>query len=339
LTAVTATITADVTVIEDTTIVIRQPITADCGSPSGRATDRGQAHRASSNAGVGGRGARPHAAARPAGVGTVEELLHERAGLRAGNPGRAALRAQSIEAGLPLALSLAARYRGRGEPQDDLRQVAFLALIRAVDGYDPARQVAFASYAVPTIVGALKHHFRDTTWRVRVPRRIQDLAIGVGAAREGLAQQLGRWPTVAELAGHLGVGDCDIAVALNSWQFRHPESLDQLSAAGGEERQPFFDAVGVIDVRFEAVTDWETLQPLLAALTVRDRGILALRFIHDLTQAEIAVRVGVSQMHISRLLARVLARLRTSMLDDEQGPRQVPDRVVPRRPDPRTPRP
>ncbi len=214
---------------------------------------------------------------------------------------------------------------------DDLCQVAALALIRAVDGYDPARRVAFSSYAVPTIVGALKRHFRDATWRVRVPRRTQELATSLGPASARLAQQMGRSPTPTELAAHLGVTEDDIVVALNSWQFRHPESLDWVATTGGKDGQPFIDTVGTVDVRFEAVTDWRTLQPLLAALPVRERRILAMRFFGDLTQAEIAVQVGLSQMHVSRLLTRVLAQLRTGMLDDEQAPCPTPEATVIRR--------
>jgi RNA polymerase sigma-B factor len=306
----------------DTTIAIEQAVVG--GSPPGLASDRGHRRRPVVTGSVAGHGDRAGAGARttrPAGAATVEELLRRRATLPAGHPGRAGLRTRSIEAGLPLARSLAARYRDRGEPLDDLCQVAALALVRAVDGYDPARQVAFTSYAVPTIVGALKRHFRDTAWRVRVPRRIQELAISVGPASARLAQRLGRSVTLTELAAQLGVGEDEVAVALNSWQFRHPKSLDWLSATGGEERRPLIDTVGAVDVRFDAVTDWCTLQPLLAALPARERRILAMRFFGDLTQAEIAVQVGLSQMHISRLLVRVLAQLRTGMLDDEQAPR------------------
>jgi RNA polymerase sigma-B factor len=264
-------------------------------------------------------------AARTAGIETVEELLRRRAALPAGHPDQAVLRTRSIEAGLPLARALAARYQGRGEPFDDLCQVAYLGLMRAVDGYDPARQLAFATYAVPTIVGSLKRHFRDTTWQVRVPRRIQELAISFSAARGHLAQQLGRAPTLTELAADLGAADDDVALAMNSWHFRHPESLDSLSATDVDDRRPFSDTVGVIDVAFDEVTDWQTLQPLLAALPARERRILGMRFFGDLTQSEIAVQVGLSQMHVSRLLARVLAQLRAGMLDDERAPHLAPN--------------
>jgi RNA polymerase sigma-B factor len=286
---VTATITADTTMTADITIVPRRATVPVTVGPASRLdTDRGS-RRPVRTANVAAGADRTSAA-------TVEELLRQRCTLPPADPDRAALRIRGIEAGLPLARSLAARYRGRGEPVEDLYQVAALALVKAVDGHDPTRQVAFTSYAVPTIVGALKRHFRDTTWRVRVPRRVQELAINLGPANAELVQQLGRSPT------------------------------------GGPERRSFLDTVGTVDARFEAVTDWHTLQPLLAALPVRERRILALRFFADLTQAEIAVQFGLSQMHISRLLVRVLTQLRAGMLDDEQHPTPpAPDRSAARR--------
>jgi RNA polymerase sigma factor (sigma-70 family) len=145
-------------------------------------------------------GSPPSLATGPAGDARVQDLLRQRADLPAGHPDRAVLRTRSIEAGLPLARCLATRYRGRGEPLDDLYQVAALALVKAVDGYDPVRQAAFTSYAVPTILGALKRHFRDTTWRARVPRRTKELAINLAPASARLAQQLARSPALPELA-------------------------------------------------------------------------------------------------------------------------------------------
>lgn len=174
--------------------------------------------------------------------------------------------------------------------------------------------MAFTSYAVPTIVGALKRHFRDTTCRVRVPRRIQELAVGLDATSARLAQQLGRSPSLAELAGHLDAAEDDVAIALNAWRFRHPESLDALVATGVEEPRRFIDAIDVVDARFDAVTDWHILRPLLAALPDRERRIVAMRYFGDLTQAEITIQVGLSQMHISRLLVRALTQLRTDLL-------------------------
>lgn len=246
-------------------------------------------------------------------------MLRQRAGLPVGHPDRVTLRTRSIEAGLPLARRLAAARRGRGEPMDDLNQVAALALVRAVDGYDPSRQVAFTSYAVPTISGALKRHFRDSTWRVRVPRSIKDLAMSLAPASARLTQELGRSPTLRELAADVDATEADVAVALNSWLAHHPDSLDALSSMGGEDRPPLIDSVGEVDVNFDKVTDLLDLGRLLAALTVRQQRILALRFFHNMSQAQIAARVGVSQMQVSRLLVRTLAQLRAGMLAEQSG--------------------
>jgi RNA polymerase sigma-B factor len=257
---------------------------------------------------------------------STEELLRRCADLPADHPGRAELRVRGIEASLPLARRLATRYQGRGEPLDDLYQVAALALVKAVDGYDPARAVAFTSYAVPNIVGALKRHFRDTTWRVRVPRRIQELSVRLGPILAALTQQLSRSPSVAELAVHLDATEDDVATALDAWRFRRPESLDALSATGrGEQRQPVIDSIGAVDTRFDAVIDWHNLRPLLAALPERERRIVAMRYFGDLTQAEIAVRLGLSQMHISRLLVQTLTQLRAGILvEHSRAPRAAP---------------
>jgi RNA polymerase sigma-B factor len=257
----------------------------------------------------------PTAGAPPPSAGaTVQELLRRRAELPDGHPGRTVLRTRGIEAGLPLARRLAALYRGHGEPMDDLVQVAALALVKVVDRYDPARQVAFTSYAIPSIVGALKRHFRDGTWRVRVPRGTKDLAVRLGATSAGLAQQLRRPPTLRELAADLGASEADVAAAMNAWLAHHPDSLDALSAVGGEDRRPLAETIGAVDPRFDLVTDWHALRPLLAALTARQHRILAMRFFEGMTQTEIAEQVGVSQMQVSRLLVRTLAQLRAGLL-------------------------
>jgi RNA polymerase sigma-B factor len=246
----------------------------------------------------------------------VHDLLRERNRLPAGHPDRARLRARGIEAGLPLARRLASRYRGRGEPLEDLYQVAALALIKAFDAFDPARQTAFGSYAVPTIEGALKRHFRDTTWRLRVPRPTQEMAVRLGPAVAVLSQQLGRSPTLAELAGHLDVAEQEVAVARDAWRARQPDSLDTLAATDGQPR-PVLDTVGVNDARLDAVIEWHRLRPLLVTLTDRQRRILAMRYFTDLTQADIAAKVGLSQMHISRLLTRTLLQLRAGIRAQE----------------------
>jgi RNA polymerase sigma-B factor len=258
------------------------------------------------------------------GGAAVEQLLRQRARLAAGHPDRIVLRRRAIEAGLPMSRYLAARYRGRGEPLDDLYQVAALGLIKAVDGYDPARPVAFTSYAVPTIAGAVKRHFRDTTWRIRVPRRVQELALTIAPASAGLAQQLGRSPTLTDLAAHLGAAEQDIAVASNAWAAHHPISLDGFPANGGQGRATLLDSLGAVDSRYDAVTDQHSWQRLLDGLPLRERRILDMRFGEEMTQAEIAARIGVSQMQISRLLVRTLTTLRTGMRPAEPATLRTP---------------
>jgi RNA polymerase sigma-B factor len=252
----------------------------------------------------------------PPGAARVEDLLRARADLPTAHPDRATLRERSIKASLPLARRLADRYRGHGEPMDDLHQVAALALVRAVDAFDPARRVAFSSYAVPTIVGALKRHFRDHTWRLRVPRPTQDLAVRLGPARATLTQQLSRSPTIAELATHLDAAEPDVALAQDAWRARQPDSLDAAPAGIPEIQSPLIDTLGTVDARLDLVIDWHTVQPLLTALPARQRHILALRYVGDLTQAEIAARVGLSQVHVSRLLERTLTQLRNGVLTE-----------------------
>jgi RNA polymerase sigma-B factor len=315
------------TTVTAATRIVETNAAAAAGSPPGPAIDGGRAPMTGFDAAVATAGdVADVAATRPAADATVQDLLRQRTNLPAGHPDRAALRTRGIEAGLPLARSLAARYRGRGEPLDDLYQVAALALVKAVDGYDPTRQAAFTSYAVPTIVGELKRHFRDTTWRIRVPRRIQELAITLAPTHARLSQQLGRPPTRRELAAHLDTTDDDIAIALNAWQAHHPDSLDALTATGGTEQRPLIETIGVLDARLDTVNDRHTLHQLLATLPAREQNILTMRYYADMTQAEIAAHIGVSQMHISRLLIRTLTQLRTGILAERpsQPARHVP---------------
>jgi RNA polymerase sigma-B factor len=252
-------------------------------------------------------------AARPTAGAIVQDLLRQRDELPAAHPGRDILRARGIEAGLPLARYLAGRYGGRGESAEDLYQVASLALVRAVDMYDPTRGAAFASYAAPTITGALKRHFRDTTWRIRPPRRIQELALSLAATSASLAQELGRSPTRSDLATHLATTDTEVTAALTSWQGYHPDSLDAPPPGGDQQRWPVSDSIGAIDGQLDRVVDRESLRPLLAALPLRERRILAMRFIGEMSQSEIATQIGLSQMQISRLLLRSLTTLRAGL--------------------------
>jgi RNA polymerase sigma-B factor len=214
---------------------------------------------------------------------------------------------------LPFAGRLARRYRGRGEPLEDLEQVARLGLVNAVDRYDPERG-SFTAYAAITIVGEIKRHFRDRTWGVHVPRRLRDLILEVGQATAALTSELSRAPSVAELAARLETPEEEILAALESAAGYSPASLN--APVGGESAAEFGDLVGESDSDLESVDDRVTVSGLLGRLPWRERRILAMRFYGNQTQAEIAARFGISQMHVSRLLSRALNWLREAMLAD-----------------------
>jgi len=216
---------------------------------------------------------------------------------------------------LPLVQFLARRFRDRGEPLDDLVQVGTIGLIKAVDRFDPGRGVEFSTYATPTIVGEIKPHFRDKGWAIRVPRRLQELRMSIGAATAELSQRSGRAPTVAELAAHLGVSEDEIIEGLEGAQAYSTSSLD--TPLGGDDDAPMLaDRLGDIDPEIESIEYRESLKPLLAALPSRERRILALRFFHGMTQSQIAEEVGISQMHVSRLLAKSLSTLRAGLAEE-----------------------
>jgi RNA polymerase sigma-B factor len=238
-------------------------------------------------------------------------LLRRRDGLPTDDPARLTLRTRAIEENLPMANRLARRYAGRGELLDDLAQVAALALVAAVDRYDPSRNTPFAAYAVPTILGALKRHFRDSAWAIRVPRSTQELTHEVAIATGELSQRRGRSPTPAELADHLHVTADELRAAIEARHLYWLASLDApRTTESGEDR---IDLVGGIDPRFAGLEDQLTLRRLLATLPVGERRIVILRFFGHQTQAEIAAEVGVSQMQVSRLLKRSLTRLRAAL--------------------------
>jgi RNA polymerase sigma-B factor len=214
---------------------------------------------------------------------------------------------------LPFAGRMARRYRGRGEYLEDLEQVARLGLVKAVDRYDPERG-SFTAYAVITISGELKRHFRDRTWGVHVPRRVQDLSLEVGHASMLLTSTLSRTPTVGELAERLGVTEAAVMEAVESAAGYSPASLNAPVAEDGAIE--FGDLLGDVDGDLESVTDKLTVTDLLLRMPARERRMLALRFYGNRTQAEIADELGISQMHVSRLLSRALTWLREAMLSD-----------------------
>ena len=220
------------------------------------------------------------------------------------------LRAELIEAHLGLAEFLARRFSNRGEPLDDLVQVASTGLIKAVDRFEPERGLEFSTYATHTIVGELKRHFRDKGWAVRVPRRMQELHLRLGQIVSQLNQDLGRSPTIAEIAQSASVSEEEVLEAMEAGQAYRFASIDAPAGGDDEDGGTLAASLGEED---ESMTDVEhrvSLSPLIAMLPVRQQKILHLRFFEGLTQSEIANQLGISQMHVSRLLARSLAQLR-----------------------------
>ncbi|RKT56576.1 SigB/SigF/SigG family RNA polymerase sigma factor [Saccharothrix australiensis] len=225
----------------------------------------------------------------------------------------AQLRDHLVTEHLPLARHIADRFAERGENVEDLRQVAALGLIHAVDRFDAARGIEFLAFAVPTITGEVRRYLRDQGWALRVPRRLKELCVAIDGARVELARRTGRSPKPTEVARHLGIGLDEVYEGLHATSAHHLLSLDEL-AGGGE----LDNADGLVcdDPALEVVELQHALDPMLRGLPRRERRIVVLRFFRNMTQSQIADSVGVSQMHVSRLLSRSLARLR-SLLDDE----------------------
>jgi RNA polymerase sigma-B factor len=227
-------------------------------------------------------------------------------------------REQLVERYLPLARRLARRYQRSEEALEDLEQVASLGLLKAIDRFDAGRDVAFSSFAVPTILGEVKRHFRDRTWSVRVPRDLQELALRVDRAAAELSLEKRRAPTVAELAEAVGATEEQVLEALRAAGAYHAGSLDAPRSGradaemGGES---LADSLGVREEGFERAEERATLAPLLAHVSQRERLVLVLRFGEDMTQAEIGERIGVSQMQVSRLIRQALVRLRAGLAE------------------------
>ncbi|MFG2381349.1 RNA polymerase sigma factor SigF [Streptomyces avermitilis] len=233
-------------------------------------------------------------------------------------PGRQrdALREEIVEAWLPMAERLAGRFRNRGESYEDLRQVASLGLVKAVDRYDPELGNAFESYAVPTITGEIKRHFRDHMWTLHVPRRVQDLRNRVRFASQDLSQTIsGRRPTVAEIAEHANMSEEDVRAGLEALESFTALSLDA-ELPGSEDGYSLSDALGSADPALDIVVDREAVKPRLQALPERERDILYMRFFGDMTQSRIAEQLGISQMHVSRIIGRCCDRLREQVMRD-----------------------
>ncbi|GAA1695967.1 SigB/SigF/SigG family RNA polymerase sigma factor [Fodinicola feengrottensis] len=245
----------------------------------------------------------------------LEPLFVELGGLAEEDPRRADVRDRLVTEYLPVAEHVALRFRNRGEPHDDLVQVARLGLVKAVDRFDPAHGSDFLSFAVPTIMGEVRRYFRDASWAVRVPRGAKELHLAVSSAAAELSQRIGSAPTPTQLAEHLGMSLQQVYEGLEAGRAYHADSL-QAPAPGFSADTPLAETLGEEDSRLELVDNHEALKPLLAALPERERRILLLRFFGNLTQTKIAEQVGVSQMQVSRILGRTLEQLREALAQD-----------------------
>lgn len=240
-------------------------------------------------------------------------LLSEFARLDTGDPSRAAVRDELVTMHLPLVQHLARRYRDRGESLQDLVQVGTIGLIKSVDRFDLARGVEFSTFATPTILGEIKRHFRDKSWAMTVPRRLKELSAQVSTCTDDLTRTLNRSPTAREVAEALGITQEDVLDAIET---RHAYSTTSLTADrdDDDDRPNSVGAgIGFDDPAFEEVEYREAIRPLLEALPERERQIIMLRFFRGCSQSEIAEELGISQMHVSRLLARTLVQLRQGL--------------------------
>ncbi|WP_370948924.1 SigB/SigF/SigG family RNA polymerase sigma factor [Amycolatopsis sp. cg5] len=236
-------------------------------------------------------------------------LLAELGALDPDDPRRDSIRHRLVTEFLPVAEHIAYRFTGRGEPREDLLQVARIGLINAVDRFQPDRGSDFLSFAVPTIMGEVRRHFRDTGWAVRVPRRLKELHLSLSQGSSALSQRLGRAPTPTELAEHLGLDVDEVREGLLAGNAYQTLSVDK-PIFSDSETMSLADTLGEDDLDLVNVENHEALQPLLRELPARERSILVMRFFGNLTQTQIAEKIGISQMHVSRLLSQTLDQLR-----------------------------
>ena len=246
------------------------------------------------------------------------ELFREFLDEDAPQASRDAARDSLVRLHLPLVEHCARRFRNRGEPFEDLVQVGTIGLIKSVDRFDTERGVEFSTYATPTIIGEIKRYFRDKGWAIRVPRRLQELRMQIGSATAELTQDLGRSPTASELAAHIGCTVEEIVEGIESSNAYSTLSLDA-SDDSDDGAASMLDALGEVDAGLEHVEIRESLKPLLDQLDAREKKILLLRFFKNMTQSQIAEEIGVSQMHVSRLLNRTLEQLRSSLQAADQA--------------------
>ncbi|MGH3684298.1 MAG: RNA polymerase sigma factor SigF [Pseudonocardiaceae bacterium] len=244
--------------------------------------------------------------------GHLVPLLEEFATLEPDDPRKDTLRDELVTGFLPVAKHIARRFAHRGEPLDDLTQVATIGLINAVDRFKPDHGNDFFSFAVPTISGEVRRHFRDQGWSMRVPRRLKDLHVAINSAVSGLSQQLGRAPRPSEIAERLGLPIAEVLEGLEAAQAYRSSSLDEMLSSE-EGSATIGELVGAADAELDRVDYRLALRPLLAELGPRERSIVMLRFFGDLTQTQIGEQVGISQMHVSRLLTQTLEWLRVHL--------------------------
>ena len=242
----------------------------------------------------------------------VPDMFREMLGLPVDSLERERAREQIVRRCMPLAEHIAHRFDGRGEPREDIAQVARLGLVNAVNRFDVECGSDFVSFAVPTIMGEVRRHFRDNSWAVKVPRRLKELHLQLGGATAEMAQRLGRAPTPSELATELELDREEVVEALIAGSGYNTLSMDS-GGGGDEDSPPLTETLGSHDTNLDRIENHEALRPLLDALPERERTVIVLRFFESLTQSQIAERVGISQMHVSRLLARTLARLRDEL--------------------------
>ena len=234
-------------------------------------------------------------------------------------------RAALVERYLPLARSLARRYRRGPEPLEDLEQVASLALVKAVDGFDATRETAFSSYAVPSILGAIKRHFRDYGWSLHMPRDLQELAVRLERVSQDMAGATGAPPTAGEIAQHIGVPVEEVVEAREAYRALHAISLDQPQRSELDDGDSLVDTLSADETDIEGADDRVMLDALLATLDPRSAQIVSLYYQHDLTQAEIGRKLGYSQMHVSRLLRQAIAQLAATAESGRHAARPLAD--------------
>jgi len=240
-------------------------------------------------------------------------MFRELAKFDSGSPEFRKRKDRIVERCLPLADHIARRFEGRGELRDDLVQVARVGLVNAVTRFDVETGSDFVSFAVPTIMGEVRRYFRDNSWSVKVPRRLKDLHLRLGAATAELSQRLGRAPTSSELARELELSRDEVVEGLVAGSSYNTLSIDSAGSANEDDVRSIAETLGDIDAGMDRIEDREALRPLLNALPERERVVLVLRFFESMTQTQIAERVGISQMHVSRLLAKSLAELRDQL--------------------------